>query len=108
MRDLPPYFGTTAELRPARNDGEPEAVRLPVGTTVSEGERLLIQLTLQHSQNNKKRAAEILGVGSKTLFNKLKDYGGAEAEAFSTMPNRPKLKVLDGAKHIAAAEGVRQ
>ena len=36
-------------------------MRLPVGTTVSEAEKALIQLTLQHTKNNKTRAAEILG-----------------------------------------------
>ncbi len=60
---------------------EPDAVRLPVGTTVSEAEKSLIQLTLQHTKNNKTRAAEILGISLKTLFNKLKEYGAAEAEA---------------------------
>jgi DNA-binding protein Fis len=39
---------------------------------------------LQHTKNNKTRAAEILGISLKTLFNKLKEYGtsdGAEASA---------------------------
>ena len=45
-------------------------------------EKALIQLTLQHTKNNKTRAAEILGISLKTLFNKLKEYGSAaEAEA---------------------------
>jgi DNA-binding NtrC family response regulator len=61
-------------------------VRLPVGTTVSEAEKLLIQITLQHTRNNKTRAAEILGISLKTLFNKLKEYGAAEAEAGSGTP----------------------
>ena len=55
-------------------------MRLPVGTTVSEAEKALIQITLQHTKNNKTRAAEILGISLKTLFNKLKEYGAA-AEA---------------------------
>ena len=53
-------------------------MRLPVGTTVSEAEKALIQLTLQHTKNNKTRAAEILGISLKTLFNKLKEYGASE------------------------------
>ena len=60
---------------------EPDVVRLPVGTTVGEAEKALIQVTLQHTRNNKTRAAEILGISLKTLFNKLKEYGSAEAEA---------------------------
>src|SRR5579875_809452 len=59
---------------------EPDCVRLPVGTTVSEAEKALIQLTLQHTKNNKTQAAEILGISLKTLFNKLKEYGAAEAQ----------------------------
>ena len=57
-------------------------MRLPVGTTVGEAEKALVLLTLQHTRNNKTRAAEILGISLKTLFNKLKEYGAsAEAEA---------------------------
>ena len=62
------------------------AVRLPVGTTVNEAEKALIQLTLQHTKNNKTRAAEILGISLKTLFNKLKEYGAAEEASTSTVP----------------------
>ena len=83
---LPRDFGVPAGARPAQPIAEPDAVRLPVGTTVSEAERLLIQITLQHTRNNKTRAAEILGISLKTLFNKLKEYGAAEAEAGSGAP----------------------
>ncbi len=41
------------------------------GTTVDEAERRLIVLTLEHTRNNKTRAAEILGISLKTLHNKL-------------------------------------
>jgi len=33
----------------------------------------VIQRTLQHTKNNKTRAAEILGISLKTLHNKLKE-----------------------------------
>jgi DNA-binding NtrC family response regulator len=39
--------------------------------TVDEAERRLILLTLEHTRNNKTRAAEILGISLKTLHNKL-------------------------------------
>ncbi|MCS7026566.1 MAG: sigma-54 dependent transcriptional regulator [Bryobacteraceae bacterium] len=55
-------------------------VTLPVGSTIDQAERALIELTLQHTKNNKTRAAEILGISLKTLFNKLKGYGAADAE----------------------------
>jgi transcriptional regulator with PAS, ATPase and Fis domain len=44
---------------------------LAPGTTVDEAERRLIMLTLEHTRNNKTRAAEILGISLKTLHNKL-------------------------------------
>ena len=77
---LPHDFGAPAGARPAQVSNEPDVIRLPVGTTVGEAEKALIQITLQHTKNNKTRAAEILGISLKTLFNKLKEYGAAEAE----------------------------
>ncbi len=79
MAHLPYDFGVTIGSRPPAQVFEPESVRLPVGTTVSEAERALIQVTLHHTKNNKTRAAEILGISLKTLFNKLKEYGSADA-----------------------------
>jgi DNA-binding NtrC family response regulator len=51
---------------------EPQAqMALGPGTTVEEAERRLILMTLQHTRDNKTRAAEILGISLKTLHNKL-------------------------------------
>jgi DNA-binding NtrC family response regulator len=52
-----------------------------VGTTVEQAERALIELTLEHTKNNKTRAAEMLGISQKTLFNKLKEYGTHDVPA---------------------------
>ena len=46
-------------------------VALAPGTTVEEAERRLIMMTLEHTRDNKTRAAEILGISLKTLHNKL-------------------------------------
>jgi DNA-binding NtrC family response regulator len=78
---LPPTFGAApGSSRPAQPAQSLDSVSLPVGTTVGEAEKALIQLTLQHTKNNKTRAAEILGISLKTLFNKLKEYGASESE----------------------------
>jgi DNA-binding NtrC family response regulator len=79
MAHLPYDFGVSVGSRPPAQVFEPDTVRLPVGTTVSDAEKALIQVTLQHTKNNKTRAAEILGISLKTLFNKLKEYGASEA-----------------------------
>ena len=77
-KHLPPGFGH-APARPALDDAD--SIRVGVGTTVGEAERLLILKTLESTNNNKTRAAEILGISLKTLHNKLKEYGSAAAEA---------------------------
>ena len=55
---------------------EGDTVKFQIGTTVEEAEKALILRTLEHTRNNKTRAAEILGISLKTLHNKLKEYGG--------------------------------
>lgn len=57
-----------------------ESITLPVGSTVDQAERALIELTLRHTRNNRTRAAALLGISVKTLFNKLRDYGGGPPE----------------------------
>lgn len=53
-------------------------IRFQIGTTVEEAEKGLILHTLEHTRNNKTRAAEILGISLKTLHNKLKEYGAGK------------------------------
>src|ERR1700675_2052516 len=77
-KHLPPGFGQSS-LRSSAEDSD--TVRLGVGTTVEEAEKLLILKTLESTNNNKTRAAEILGISLKTLHNKLKEYGNATADA---------------------------
>jgi len=57
---------------------EEGGVKFEIGTTVEEAEKVLILRTLEHTKNNKTRAAEILGISLKTLHNKLKEYGSRE------------------------------
>jgi len=51
-----------------------DTLSLPIGTTVEQAEKALIELTLEHTGNNRTKAAEMLGISQKTLFNKLKEY----------------------------------
>ncbi len=69
---FPPVPRSAEERR-----AEERTVSVTVGTTVDEAEKQLILKTLQSTQNNKTRAAEILGISSKTLQNKLKEYSAA-------------------------------
>jgi DNA-binding NtrC family response regulator len=65
---LPPLSEPSAAVSPLE-------VMLPIGTTVEEAEKRLIYRTLEFTQNNKTRAASILGISLKTLHNKLNSYG---------------------------------
>ena len=46
-----------------------------VGMTMEEIEKEAIRKTLAETGNNKKRTAEILGIGLRTLYRKLESYG---------------------------------
>jgi DNA-binding NtrC family response regulator len=72
-------FTPSEHKRSADNDSE--SVKFQIGTTVEEAEKRLILRTLEHTRNNKTRAAEILGISLKTLHNKLKEYGSSKDEA---------------------------
>jgi DNA-binding NtrC family response regulator len=69
-KHLPPLIAgaTEAAIKPT--------VSLEPGTTVEEAERRLILMTLEHTNDNKTRAAEILGISLKTLHNKLNKLRG--------------------------------
>ena len=66
LKDLPPGLGCQGETT--------ESPRLHPGMTVEQAERRLIFETLSFTDNNKTRAAELLGISLKTLHNKLKEY----------------------------------
>ena len=51
------------------------AARPPdIGGSLDDAERQLITATLEHCAGDKKRAAEILGISLKTLYNRLHLY----------------------------------
>lgn len=45
-----------------------------VGQTLAETRRILVLATLQHCDNHKTRAAAMLGISLKTLYNHLNSY----------------------------------
>ncbi len=55
-------------------------ILIPSGSSLAEAERILIETTLLKTKNRKSRAAEILGIGRKTLYRKLHEYGYSEKE----------------------------
>ncbi len=55
-------------------NGSKVDIHIPIGSTLDESERELIIKTLEFVNNNKTRAAQILGISLKTLHNKLNHY----------------------------------
>src|SRR5579883_2778811 len=49
-----------------------EAVTIPIGTTLEEAERTIIQRTVEATSGNKKEAAQVLGISRSALYAKLK------------------------------------
>ena len=76
---LTPEVGP-GDTRPAstggvdEGDAEPDDAVLHAGQTIEDAERELIRLTLEHVRGNRTRAAKLLGISRKSLYNKIKLY----------------------------------
>jgi two-component system response regulator AtoC len=57
------------------------SLAIPVGTSLAEVDRKFIFATLELCGGVKKRAADILGISLKTLYNRLEEYGPFEQHA---------------------------
>ncbi len=64
MEDLP---------RALRSQGEEKVISIPIGITMDEAEKIIIQENLAANKGNKSRTADILGIGRKTLHRKLEE-----------------------------------
>ncbi|MGE4618779.1 MAG: sigma-54 dependent transcriptional regulator [Planctomycetota bacterium] len=64
--DLPGHIRPQRPLDPSRG--------LPMGTTIQEMEKELIQATLEYVEGNRRKAAESLGIGERTLYRKIGEY----------------------------------
>jgi DNA-binding NtrC family response regulator len=56
----------------SRNDGNDH---LRAGVSLENMERKLLEMTLEATQGNRSRAAELLGVSLRTVRNKIRSYG---------------------------------
>jgi DNA-binding NtrC family response regulator len=50
-----------------------DGVFVPMGTTLRDAEEMLIQKTLQHTNGNRTKAANILGIGIRTIRRKINE-----------------------------------
>jgi DNA-binding NtrC family response regulator len=66
-RDLPEEFRSTGST-------DSGFVRIRIGASLDEVEKEMISRTIEFTGGNKTRAADILGVSAKTLYNKLERF----------------------------------
>jgi two-component system response regulator HydG len=71
LDDLPSELAPQGEVAQEAASGSLSAL---VGKPLSEVERLFIVETLQHTGGNREAAAELLGIGQRTLYRKIKEY----------------------------------
>ena len=66
------------------------AITVPLGTPLSVAARELILSTLHHCGGERKRTAEMLGICTKTLYNRLREYGIREEHNRSAMGDQSR------------------
>lgn len=64
------------------------SIEIPLGSTMDEAEKAVILATVGYCKGNKSKAADMLGIGRKTIIRKMQEYesgtvGDAAAEADS-------------------------
>ena len=73
------HAAAVAPQAPVTQPAAENMLQVPVGVPMSEVEETYVRLTLKHTKNNKKRAAEMLGLCLRTLHNKLRSYESSRA-----------------------------
>jgi two-component system response regulator HydG len=69
VEDLPESVMESSEV------AERQTLDVEIGSSLESVERRLIEQTLAFTQGDKSQAAQILGIGRKTLYRKLEQYG---------------------------------
>jgi two-component system response regulator HydG len=72
LDDLPTELAGPA---PAAAEQSPGSVSSLVGKPLVDIERLFIAETLRFTGGNREHAAQLLGIGERTLYRKIKEYG---------------------------------
>ncbi len=66
-----------------------DSVSITIGATLADAERKIIVATLRRCGGNKTRAAAMLGVSLKTLYNRLNDYRLADGDTAASPADEP-------------------
>ena len=61
-------------IEPKNQQAPPNVVTVPPGTKMADVEKAVIEAALKETKGNRRRAAEMLGIGERTLYRKIKEY----------------------------------
>lgn len=90
-RELQLAAATKKETAPIA--GEAPSLRIVVGTSLADAEKRMIVATLKKCGGNKTRAAALLGVSLKTLYNRLNGYRAQGLELSQVDPEYNEVAV---------------
>jgi DNA-binding NtrC family response regulator len=65
----------TSAIEPPNPPTPPSTLTLTPGMTMADIERAAIEAALRDTRGNRRKAAEMLDIGERTLYRKLRDYG---------------------------------
>jgi len=82
-----------AAARTGGTPGEQPSLRIVVGTSLADAEKRMIVATLRKCGGNKTRAAALLGVSLKTLYNRLNGYRAQGVELSQVDPEFNEVAV---------------
>jgi DNA-binding NtrC family response regulator len=71
-------YGLVHGIEPRDESAPATIITLGPGMTMAEIERRAIQGALRDTNGNRRKAAELLGIGERTLYRKLREYEGDE------------------------------
>jgi DNA-binding NtrC family response regulator len=79
LDERPPHVevievGRSTPVTPIEAEPIPESVLYRTGMTMADVERAAIEAALRETQGNRRKAAELLGIGERTLYRKLREY----------------------------------
>jgi DNA-binding NtrC family response regulator len=69
-------YGVIRGIEPRDESTPPTVITLGPGMTMAEIERVAIQTALRDTGGNRRKAADMLGIGERTLYRKLREYEG--------------------------------
>jgi DNA-binding NtrC family response regulator len=72
--------GVVGAIGPRDETPPPNVVTIAPGTKMTEVERAVIEAALKETRGNRRRAADLLGIGERTLYRKIKEYRLPELE----------------------------